>query len=121
MFNFLRSLLALSYFSSSISAATPTDYRLVVTVVPEHVRPYVLPYLTEPGVQLNDDIIRIPVTNASSGGAFTLFRYNGQVDNAVPTHYHTRFYESWFAIKGRVTHWANQEARILNAHDFGAV
>ena len=103
-----------------ISPAT-AGYPLVVTKVPDFIRPYVLPYLTEPGVQLNDDIIRLPVTTNASGGAFSLFRLNGQVNRAVPTHYHSRFYESFFAIKGRVTLWANQEARVLGAHDFGSM
>ena len=112
-------LYALSAFIALANTA-PTD-PLIVTAVPDHSRPYVLPHLTEPGVQLGPDIIRFPVTNQSSGGAFSLLRLSGTVNNAVPVHYHARFYESWFSIKGRVTLWANQETRVLSPHDFGAM
>ena len=121
MFDSLHLSLGVFLLAPCLAAPTTATYPLVVTEVPKSVRPYVLPYLTEPGVQLRDDIIRIPVTVNASGGAFSLLRLNGQVNYAVPTHYHSRFYETFFAIKGRVTLWADQEARILAPHDFGAM
>ncbi len=121
MFGFLRLSSGIVILGQFLIPPSTATYPLLVTEVPTFVRPYVLPYLTEPGVQLNDDIIRLPVTTNSSGGAFSLFRLNGQVNRAVPTHYHSRFYESFFTIKGRVTLWANQEARELGPHDFGSM
>lgn len=84
------------------TTTTTTTHSLIVIKVPSHVRLYVLLYLIESGVQLKDDIIRLPVTNASSDDAFSLFRYNDQNNDAVSTHYHARFYESWFTVKSRV-------------------
>ena len=104
-----------------LTTPTTATYPLVVTHVPSYTRPYILPYLTEPGVQLSNIITRFPVTTNASGGAFSLFRFNDQLNRAVPTHFHSRFHETFFAVKGRGTLWANQEARVLGPHDFGSV
>ena len=79
-------------------AASP--YPLVVTEPPTFVRPYVIPYLNGPAVQLIDDVIRFPINNESSGGSFTLLQLNAQnyirsgYDDLfqAPRHYHTRFH-----------------------------
>lgn len=52
---------------------------LEVTVVPSHVRPYVVRAYTLPGVIVGTQIYRFPVTGPSSDNAFTL------ISTAAPT------------------------------------
>ena len=121
MFTFQNLSSTILILTNLLTTPTTATYPLIVTKVPDTPRPYILPYLTEPGVQLSNIITRIPVTSDVSGGAFSLFRFNGPPNRAVPTHYHSRFHETFFAIKGRGTVWANQETRVLGPHDFGSV
>lgn len=76
LFN-LSLLAAASLIQSSI--ATPVSGRdypsatpLVVTTVPEYVRPYVVRAYSLDGPLVGNQVYRFPVTGASSGGAFTL-------------------------------------------------
>nr|OQO16952.1 hypothetical protein B0A51_15322 [Rachicladosporium sp. CCFEE 5018] len=102
---------------------------LVVTEPPSFVRPYVLPDLSGPAVVLINDVIRAPINNESSGGAFSLLQLNAQPYirsgygdlYQTPPHYHTRFHETFFCYKGEVTLWANGEARMLTTQDFGSM
>lgn len=61
------------------SFASPVDIKgysqaepLIVTEVPDHVRPYVVRAYTIDGPLVGNQVYRFPVTGASSGGAFTL-------------------------------------------------
>jgi quercetin dioxygenase-like cupin family protein len=100
----------------------PSDVKsIVVQTAPSYVRPYILRNLYGEALQLGDDVFRILASNASTGGAFTLLGTNGQINQAVPTHYHTHFYETFFCFKGRVRLWVGDEARELLPGDFGAV
>ncbi|KAK4554973.1 hypothetical protein LTR86_008121 [Recurvomyces mirabilis] len=102
---------------------------LVVNEPPSYVRPYVIPDLSGPAVVLINDVIRAPINNESSGGAFSVLQLNAQpyVRSGYgdlfqsPPHYHTRFHETFFCYKGSVTLWANGEARMLTAQDFGSM
>lgn len=102
----------------------PVDRRsesLIVPETPTFVRPYVLRNLDGTKLQLADDVFRILVSNESSGGAFTLLGTNGKQNEIVPVHYHSRFYETFFCLKGRINVWVDDEVRILGPHDFAAV
>lgn len=55
----------------SIEAYSSTD-ALIVTTVPDHVRPYVVRAYSIDGLPVGNQLYRFPVTGASSGGAFTL-------------------------------------------------
>ncbi|KAK3117870.1 hypothetical protein LTR53_000283 [Teratosphaeriaceae sp. CCFEE 6253] len=118
--------------SHSVAALVPhpdSDFDLVVTEPPSYVRPYVIPDLSGPAVVLINDVIRAPINNESSGGAFSLLQLNAQPYirsgygdlYQCPPHYHSRFHETFFCYKGGVTLWANGEARMLTAHDFGSM
>lgn len=50
----------------------PSNSSLVVTKVPDYVRPYVVKAYTLDGVRLGAQVYRFPVTGPSSGNAFTL-------------------------------------------------
>jgi hypothetical protein len=58
--------------------STSPTYSLFVSEPPNHVRPYVLPHLSGPAVQLIDNVICVPVTKNSFGGAFSFVQLNGQ-------------------------------------------
>ena len=53
-------------------------FDLVVTEPPSYVRPYIIPDLSGPAVVLINDVIRAPINNESSGGAFSLVQLNAQ-------------------------------------------
>ncbi|KAK1818839.1 hypothetical protein LTR12_006766 [Friedmanniomyces endolithicus] len=115
--------------AASVVPSTDNPYNLIVTEPPSFVRPYVIPDLSGPAVVLINDAIRAPINNLSSGGAFSLLQLNAQ--NYIrsgygdlyqtPPHYHSRFHETFFCYKGEVTLWANGEARMLTAQDFGSM
>lgn len=113
---------------------------LVVSEAPDYVRPYILPNLEgeqQPSshcilplpadpysgkkVQLATDVFRMLVTNASSGGAFSLLGTNGVHGLVVPEHYHSEYYETFFCVKGALNVWVDDQVRRLTAQDFGAV
>ncbi|KAK1821856.1 hypothetical protein LTR12_003732 [Friedmanniomyces endolithicus] len=115
--------------AASVVPSTDNPYDLIVTEPPSFVRSYVIPDLSGQAVVLINDAIRAPINNLSSGGAFSLLQLNAQ--NYIrsgygdlyqsPPHYHSRFHETFFCYKGEVTLWANGEARMLTAQDFGSM
>lgn len=114
-------LLSLTSLVAAVAPYVNTTSALVVTEPPTDVRPYILPNLEGTKLQLGDDVFRVLVSKASSGGAFTLIGTNGKLGTQVPAHYHTKFYETFFLVKGRIRLWVEHEARELAPHDFGAV
>lgn len=86
LFSFTLYLLSFAQFLLS-AAAAPYDgekYDLIVKEPPDFVRPYVIPDLSGPAYVLINDVIRAPINNESSGGAFSLVQLNAQ-----PCTYHT--------------------------------
>lgn len=84
---------AASLFHSAIS--TPVSIQsysaaesLVVTTVPDYVRPYVVRAYSLDGPLVGNQVYRFPVTGASSGGAFTLISTaaTGSVNLGVSPH-----------------------------------
>lgn len=115
-------ILSLTSLAAAVTPYVPANLSsLVVKDLPTTVRPYILPNLEGTKLQLGDDVFRVLVSKASSGGAFTLLGTNGQAGIQVPAHYHSLFYETFFLVKGRIRLWVEHEARELTPHDFGAV
>ncbi|EJP61948.1 quercetin 2,3-dioxygenase [Beauveria bassiana ARSEF 2860] len=101
-------------------AIPDSENPLVVTEMPDHVRPYVLRHLTGTTVAVGATIFRLLVTGASSDSKLSLLSIYGSGGPRIATHYHTRFFETFFCVKGRVRAWENNAGRELIAGDFGA-
>ena len=79
---FAPTLSLLVILKASLSTAASSSHgwqsNLVVDEPPAFVRPYVIRDLSGPAFVLINDVIRAPITNESSGGAFSLLQLNAQ-------------------------------------------
>jgi quercetin dioxygenase-like cupin family protein len=97
---------------------------LYVDVAPDHVRPYVIEhYAPAQAVSVGQQVYRFPVTGLSSGGAFSVLSTSmpGSSELGVLPHIHRTHHENFFCLKGRYQLWAEDQARVLEAGDFGTV
>lgn len=103
---------------------------LWVSEVPDSPRPYAVRHYGIDGVAVGAQVYRFPVTGPSSDNAFTLISTATPASGylGVLPHVHQTHYENFFCLKGRLQLWtaeadtyANEEARLLTAGDFGAV
>ncbi|KAL1612555.1 hypothetical protein SLS60_000783 [Paraconiothyrium brasiliense] len=108
-------------------ATKPDNSSLVVTNVPDYVRPYVVRAYTLDGVRIGSQIYRFPVTGPSSDNAFTLISTAAPASSelGVLPHIHQAHYENFYNLRGRFALWASKDnmtsGRIFTAGDYGAV
>ncbi|KAL5382273.1 hypothetical protein DPSP01_006669 [Paraphaeosphaeria sporulosa] len=115
----------------AVAAARGTAKRdnssLVVTKVPDYVRPYVVRAYTLDGVRIGSQVYRFPVTGPSSDNAFTLISTAAPASSelGVLPHIHQAHYENFYALRGRFALWASKDnttaGRIFTPGDYGAV
>lgn len=119
---------------------------LIVSKVPDHVRPYVVRAYALDGYRVGSQIYRFPVTGPSSDYAFTLISTAAPASTSLgvlphvssllihfswyktPTddyETHASHYENFYCLKGRYALWASKDnitsGRILTPGDYGAV
>ncbi|KAF9692931.1 hypothetical protein EKO04_009082 [Ascochyta lentis] len=100
---------------------------LILTKVPDHVRPYIVRAYTLDGYRVGSQIYRFPVTGPSSDYTFTLISTAAPASTelGVLPHTHATHYENFYCLKGRYALWASKDnvtsGRILTPGDYGAV
>ncbi|KAJ4292364.1 hypothetical protein N0V90_009025 [Kalmusia sp. IMI 367209] len=100
---------------------------LIVTKVPDYVRPYVVRAYTLEGVRIGSQVYRFPVTGPSSDNAFTLISTAAPASSelGVLPHIHQSHYENFYNLRGRFALWASKDnstqGRIFTPGDYGAV
>ncbi|KAF2690820.1 RmlC-like cupin [Lentithecium fluviatile CBS 122367] len=123
----LPSLLGLVIPSSALRHRDNDNSSLIVTTVPDYIRPYVVHAYTLDGVRLGAQVYRFPVTGPSSGNAFTLISTASpsSTDLGVLPHAHLLHYENFYCLRGRYALWTSKDnltnGRILTPGDYGAV
>lgn len=78
-----------------VLGAWPADSPLIVNQAPNSPRPYVIPHLGGAGINFNGQILRLLVSNESSGGALTFVGSNSGFTVPVVIHNHKEI-ESYY-------------------------
>ncbi|KAB2100319.1 hypothetical protein AG0111_0g11216 [Alternaria gaisen] len=113
--------------STSHARAAQAAGDLIVTKVPDYVRPYVVRAYSLDGVRVGSQVYRFPVTGPSSDYAFTLISTAAPASTSlgVLPHTHAIHYENFYCLKGRYALWTSKDnatsGRILTPGDYGAV
>lgn len=127
----ISNLITLILAAATPSLAAPKDADIIVSDVPDHVRPYILPKYRGRAIRLTpSQIVRYSITANSSGGAFSMIQHNGK-DSGYPSarsHTHKLTHEHFYCSKGRVELWGKQnvtgashESRIGTIGDYGNI
>lgn len=87
--------LAASLPSSSHAHAARAAGDLIVTKVPDYVRPYIVRAYTLDGYQVGSQVYRFPVTGPSSDYAFTLISTAAPASTSLGVLPHVIHYHSW--------------------------
>ncbi|KAK5134702.1 hypothetical protein LTR08_006217 [Meristemomyces frigidus] len=123
MLGFLPLLVPIAFGLHATASPTFLSKRstleLVVTSVPDYVRPYIVRAYSLDGLAVGSQVYRFPVTGPASGGAFTLISTAAPASDALGIH--KAHYENFFCLRGSFRLWANDEARLFTPGDYGAV
>ncbi|KAF2635864.1 RmlC-like cupin [Massarina eburnea CBS 473.64] len=110
-----------------LTTAQANNNSLIVTKVPDYVRPYIVRAYSIDGVRVGSQIYRFPVTGPSSDNAFTLISTAAPAssDLGVLPHIHQEHYENFYCLRGRFNLWASKDnatsGRVFTPGDYGAV
>ncbi|EMD94934.1 hypothetical protein COCC4DRAFT_176256 [Bipolaris maydis ATCC 48331] len=113
--------------AASQSISKHDNSSLVVTQVPDYVRPYAVRAYTLDGVRIGSQVYRFPVTGPSSDYAFTLISTAAPASSelGVLPHIHQAHYENFYNLRGRFALWASKDnstaGRLFTPGDYGAV
>ncbi|KAF9738373.1 hypothetical protein PMIN06_006108 [Paraphaeosphaeria minitans] len=123
--------LPLATLLGAVAAARGTAKRdnssLIVTKVPDYVRPYAIHAYTLDGVRIDSQVYRFPVTGPSPDNAFTLISTAAPASSelGVLPRIHQAHYENFYALRGRFALWASKDnttaSHIFMPGDYGAV
>ncbi|KAF5024820.1 hypothetical protein F66182_3059 [Fusarium sp. NRRL 66182] len=123
-------LLASLLVTETSAQPTRPGQGLYVTETPDTIRPYVIAKNFGSNFDLPGQVVRVPVSNSSSAGTFSLLQISAPYSTTVGIipHIHKRFYENFYVSRGRLQLWtqlnvtgAEHNTRLLTQGDFGGV
>ncbi|KAH6625342.1 quercetin 2,3-dioxygenase [Boeremia exigua] len=113
--------------SSSQAVQNKAVGDLIVTQVPDYVRPYIVRAYALDGYRIGTQVYRFPVTGPSSGYAFSMISTAAPASTelGVLAHTHKTHFENFYCLRGRYALWTDKDnvtsGRILTPGDYGAV